>query len=141
MYKKTITYTDFNNNTRTEDFYFHLSEVELTEMQTSVPGGYNSMIEKMIASKDVSTLIKVIKDLIIKSYGVKSEDGRRFIKTPELTEEFMQTPAYNELYMSLATDEKELSTFVNKIIPANLAEKIEKANVGKISADNKPTNA
>lgn len=140
MYKKTITYTDFNDVRRTEDFYFHLSESELTEMQTSVPGGYNTMIENMIASKDVATLIKVIKDLIIKSYGVKSDDGRRFIKKPELTEEFTQTPAYNELYMALATDEKELSTFVNKIIPATLSEKLTKANVGKISAENKPTN-
>lgn len=123
MYKKTITYTDYNDVERTEDFYFNLNETELTELQTSVPGGYAAMINKIIDTQDASALVGILKELILKSYGIKSEDGRRFIKKPEFTEEFTQTPAFSKLYMALATDEKEASNFITKILPADLAKK------------------
>ena len=139
MLKKTITYTDYNNEERTEDFYFNFTEVELTELQTSVNGGYAEMIQKMAKSKDINSLITILKDLITKSYGVKSEDGRRFIKKPELTEEFVETPAFSTLYMELATDEKKMAEFINKIIPANLASRVEKAKIENITANNKPS--
>ena len=139
MYKKTITYTDYNDKERTEDFYFSLNEAELTEMQASTPGGYNNMIQKMIDSQDVNTLISVIKDLVVKSYGVKSDDGRRFIKKPELTEEFLQTPAYSKFYTSLITNEKEMSNFINNILPADLMAKVEKAKVENLTANSTPS--
>lgn len=125
MYKKTITYTDYNDEERTEDFYFSFNEAEIAEMQVSVDGGYSAMIEKMIKSKDTASLIRILKDLILKSYGVKSDDGRRFIKKPEYVEEFTQTPAYSILYMELAEDDKKAAEFINGIIPAKLAAKAE----------------
>lgn len=140
MYKKTITYEDYNGVTRTEDFYFNLTEAELTEMQVSIPGGYNAMITKMIESKDVATLVKVLKDLIIRSYGVKSDDGRRFIKKPEITEEFTETPAYSALYMELATDDKKASAFINGLIPAKLAAQVEKAKIENSTVTGIPSN-
>ena len=124
MYKKTVKYTDYNGIEREEDFYFSLSEAELTEMQVSTPGGYNSMIDRITKTKDVSGLVSVVKDLVIKSFGVKSDDGRRFIKKPELVEEFMETPAYSNFYMSLISDEKEMAAFINNIIPSNLMAKM-----------------
>lgn len=125
MYKKTITYTDYNDVQRTEDFYFSLSEAEITEMQLGVEGGYAAMIDKIIKAKDTPALIKIFKDLLLKSYGIKSDDGRRFIKSEELSKEFTQTPAYSELYMMLATDDKQASAFIKNIMPAKL---IAKAN-------------
>lgn len=82
------------------------------------------MIDQITKTKDVSGLISIVKDLVIKSFGVKSEDGRRFIKKPELVEEFMETPAYSNFYMSLITDEKEMAAFINNIIPSNLMAKM-----------------
>lgn len=125
MYKKTITYTDYNGEERTEDFYFSFNEAEIAEMQVSVEGGYSAMIEKMIKAKDTASLIKILKDLILKSYGIKSDDGRRFIKKPEYAEEFTQTPAYSIMYMELAEDDKKAAEFINGIIPAKLVAKAE----------------
>lgn len=123
MYKKTITYTDYNDVQRTEDFYFSLSEAEITEMQLGVEGGYAAMIDKIIKAQDTPALIKIFKELLLKSYGIKSDDGRRFIKSEKLSEEFTQTPAYSELYMMLATDDKQASAFIKNIMPAKLVAK------------------
>jgi hypothetical protein len=135
MYKKTITYTDYNDVQRTEDFYFSLSEAEITEMQLGVEGGYAAMIDKIIKAKDTPALIKIFKELLLKSYGIKSDDGRRFIKSEQLSLEFTQTPAYSELYMMLATDDKQASAFIKNIMPAKLvakADELEKQ--GKIQS-------
>lgn len=137
MLKKTITYEDYNGSTRTEDFFFNLTEAELTEMQMSVKGGFAAMIADMVKAEDATSLIKILKDIIIKSYGVKSDDGRRFIKKPELTEEFIETPAFSTLYMELATDEKAAADFINKIVPTKLA---EKAKIENSTVTNLPSN-
>lgn len=128
MYKKSIAYTDYDGKEITEDFYFNLNEVEVAEMQTSVEGGYAEMIKKMINTKDAAKLIEMLKDLILRSYGVKSDDGKRFIKNPKIIEEFTQTAAYPALYMSLVTDEKQAADFVNKIFPAKLMSEAKKIN-------------
>lgn len=139
MYKKTITYTDYDGNERTEDFFFYLNEVEVAEMQTSVPGGYAAMIEKMINSKDPAQLIQLLKDFIGKAYGIKSEDGKRFIKNAQVFEEFTQTPAYPALYMSLVTDEKQAAEFINSIFPAKLVKEAKKINSENSTVTNLPS--
>lgn len=120
MLKKTITYTDFDGEERTEDFYFSLSKVELIEMQASEDGGFEQYIRKIVDAKDIKKLVSVFKELVLKSYGVRSEDGRRFIKNEKLTEEFSQTNAFNDLFVQLATDEQRAIDFVNGIIPKDL---------------------
>ena len=123
MLKKTIKYTDYNGVERTEDFYFNLTKAEIMEMQLSTTGGLDEMIQRIIATQDVPAIAKIFKDLVLKAYGQKSPDGRRFIKNEELTEEFSQTEAYSELYMSLATDADAASAFINGIVPKDVADK------------------
>ena len=118
MLKKTITYTDYNGSERTEDFYFNLTKAEIMEMELTTAGGLSEMIEKIVAAKDAPTIIKVFKDLVLKAYGEKSPDGRRFMKSPEIREAFSQTEAYSQLFMELATDDEAAAKFVNGIIPA-----------------------
>lgn len=120
MLKKTITYTDYNGEERTEDFYFNISKAELTEMELSIDGGLSEMITRITQAKDVPAIIRVFKDLILRSYGVKSPDGKRFIKNAQLTEDFSQTEAYSELFMELSTDSKAASAFVNGIMPQRM---------------------
>ena len=120
MVKKTITYVDYNDNERTEDFYFNLSKAELMEMELSISGGLTEKIQSIIAAQDTPAIIKIFKELILKAYGQKSPDGKRFIKSQELQDEFSQTEAYSQLFMLLATDEKEAADFVNGIIPQDL---------------------
>jgi hypothetical protein len=120
MLKKTITYTDYNNEERTEDFYFNLSKAELLEMELSVQGGLSETIKRIVDAKDVPALIKLFKELVLKAYGVKSLDGKRIIKTEELSTEFSQTEAYSQLFVSLAMDADEASVFVNGIVPADV---------------------
>ncbi len=120
MLKKTITYRDYNDNERTEDFYFNLTKAELTEMELSTTGGLAEMIQKIINTQDTPKIVKVFKDLVLAAYGEKSADGKRFVKTEELRESFAQTEAYSELFMELATDAEAAAAFVNGIVPKDL---------------------
>ena len=117
MLKKTFTYTDYNGVERTEDHYFNLSKAELMEMELSTTGGLAEMINKIVAAQDAPAIVKVFKDLVLKAYGQKSADGRRFIKSQELVDEFAQTEAYSQLFMKLATDADAAAKFVNGIVP------------------------
>lgn len=117
MLKKTITYTDYNGTERTEDFYFNLSKAEVTEMEMSIDGGMVEMINKIVAAKSAPEIIAVFKKLILQAYGEKSPDGKRFIKSEELSVAFSQTEAYSNLFMELATNDVEAANFVNGIMP------------------------
>lgn len=117
MIKKTITYTDYDGNERTEDFYFNLTKAEVMEMEMMTDGGLEKTINKIIQTTDTKRIIELFKSIILKSYGEKSLDGRRFIKNDEIREAFSQTEAYSQLFMELATDAKAASEFVNGVIP------------------------
>ena len=126
MLKKTITYTDYNGVIRTEDFYFNLSKAEVMEMEMSTSGGLTEMIKHIVAAQDAPAIIKIFKDLVLKAYGEKSLDGKRFMKvdadgTP-LSIAFSQTEAYSQLFMELATDDKAAAAFVNGVLPADMAQ-------------------
>ena len=118
MLKKTITYNDYNEVTHTETYFFNLSKAECMEMEMSTSGGLTEMINKIIETQDVPAIIKIFKDLILKAYGVKSPDGKRFIKSEELSTAFAQTEAYSVLFMELATNAEEAAAFVNGIMPS-----------------------
>lgn len=131
MLKKTITYTDYNGTERTEDFYFNLSKAEIMEMEMGTVGGLAEMIQKVVATQDVPSIIKIFKDLILKAYGEKSADGRRFMKEDEngrkLFKNFEQTEAYANLFMELATNADSAAAFVNGIVPADMAKQLPKS--------------
>lgn len=134
MLKKTITYTDYNGMERTEDFYFNLTKAELMEMEMGTTGGFAEMVQRIVAAKDAPALISIFKDMILKAYGQKSPDGRRFIKSKELSEEFSQTEAYVSLYMELATDDEAAANFVNGIMPHDLVNEVQKQGAANILA-------
>lgn len=117
MLKKTITYNDYDGNERTETHYFDLNEVEATEMELSVEGGMSKKLETIAKSENKAAMFQFFKSLIEKSYGIKSEDGRRFIKSEQITEEFTQTRAYTKLIMELAQDGEKLAAFFNGVMP------------------------
>ena len=117
MLKKTISYEDYDGNKRTEDFYFNLNKAELTEMEMSFSGGLEKTIEKIVAEQDSKRLIEIFKDLILKAYGEKSLDGKRFKKGEEIRDSFAQTEAYSELFMELAMNANAAAAFVNGITP------------------------
>lgn len=121
MLKKSIKYTDYNGVERTEDFYFNLSKAELMEMEMSTAGGLAETITKIVAAQDQPAIIKLFKELILKAYGEKSADGKRFVKSDEIAAAFSQTEAYSELFMELSTDSDKAAEFVNKVVPAGLA--------------------
>ena len=126
MLKKTITYTDYNGVEKTEDFYFNLSKAEIMEMELSTYGGLAEMIKRIIDAQDGPAIIKVFKELILKAYGVKSPDGKRFIKSEELLTEFSQTEAYSNLFMELSTDADAASGFIKGIMPVEIPENATK---------------
>lgn len=132
MIKKTIKYTDYNGIERTEDFWFNLTKAEVMEMELSTAGGLAESIQRIVNAQDQPAIIKVFKDLVLKAYGEKSADGRRFMKEDDngrpLYKNFEQTEAYSIIFMELATDADKASEFVNGIVPSDLAKQIEQAN-------------
>lgn len=129
MLKKTVTYTDYNGVERTEDFYFNLTKAEVMEMEMSTAGGLAETIQRIVAAQDAPAIIKIFKELVLKAYGEKSPDGKRFIKSDAIAEAFSQTEAYSDIFMELATDADAAAKFVNGIVPADLnAENADKAN-------------
>lgn len=128
MLKKTITYTDFNGKEVTEDFYFHLSKADLIELEVGQQGegGMAAWLKKIVDSNDGKAIIGEFKKLILNSYGQKSEDGKRFVKSDALRDEFMSTEAYSTLFMELCTDTTAAANFVNGIVPAGMDVEVAK---------------
>ena len=138
MLKKTITYTDFNDTERTEDFYFNLSKAELTEWELTSKGGLGNLIEEIINANDNKKIIELFKTIVLKAYGEKSEDGKRFVKSAALREAFEQSAAYDALFMELLTNEKTAADFINGIVPSDLAQKLKTTNIAAIGSPTVP---
>lgn len=131
MIKRTVIYTNFDGVEVKEDLYFHLSKAEMTEMEVSIPGGLGNAIQTIIKSGDNSELLKLFKTIILKAYGVKSEDGRRFIKSDRLIEEFVQTEAYSELFMSLLQSDDGAAAFIKGIMPPDVVKQADATQLPK----------
>lgn len=119
MLKKTITYTDYNGIERTKDFYFNISKAEVLELEMTTPGGYLNLLENIINTKDTQSLYKWITELIKKAYGVKDNDGDKFVKNQAVLDDFLQSEAYSEFMVELVSDDKAASDFVNAIFPTD----------------------
>lgn len=146
MLKKTVTYEDFSGQEVTEDLFFHLTQAELIEMQMSEKDGLDVVLQKIIEAEDGKSIISEFKKIILAAYGVKSEDGRRFIKTQELRDAFESSEAYSTLFMELVTDANKAAEFTNGIVPAKVveqaAEAIKRGNLAAVpepSADRAQT--
>ena len=117
MLKKTITYTDYDGLERTEEFRFNLTKAELVDMELTTAGTFSETRKGVIAEKDIIRIAKLFKELLLKSYGVKSDDGKRFIKSQELSEAFSQTEAYSDLYIELLSNPEEAAKFFAEVAP------------------------
>lgn len=124
MLKKTIKYKDYNDVEREETFLFNLTKAELMEMELGTQGGLAEMIQGIVAAQDTPSIIKIFKDIILKAYGEKSVDGKRFVKVNDagvpLSIGFSQTEAYSQLFMELATDADAAANFIKGIIPGDI---------------------
>ena len=139
MLKKTMTYTDYDGVSRTEDFYFNISKAEIIEMQFSETGGLDKLIKKIMDTKDYAKLIGLFKNLIKISYGEKSLDGRTFEKSEEIFKRFEQTEAYSDLFMELATNTDAAINFLTSIVPSDLAKELDKGKIESIANANTNT--
>lgn len=124
MYKKTVTYEDYDGNKRTEDFLFNFSKAEVLELELSEAGGLGKSIQNIIDTNDPTKLMKIFKELVVKAYGEKSADGRLFKKNDEIRDNFVQCPAYSIIFMELATNSKAAAEFFNKTIPQDMQQEL-----------------
>lgn len=124
MLMKTVTYVDYNGVERTEDFYFNLTSAEVMEQELTTPGGFSALLQKIIDANDIPSIVEVVKKILLMSYGVKSDDGRRFVKSAELSEAFKQTEAYTMIFMEIATNAEKGVEFIQGIFPKDLVSKV-----------------
>ncbi len=127
MIRKTVTYEDFNGEEQTEDVYFHLSKSELIDMEVGKEGGMSAFLADVVKSGDIKKILEVFRDLLSKAYGTRSEDGRRFIKDPKVTADFMESPAFEALFTELITSESAVTQFVLGIIPKDMRGEAERS--------------
>lgn len=128
MIKKTITFPDLDGNLVTEDFYFHLTKAEIVRMELGVRGGLSEKLQALIDAKNGGEIVANFEEIILSAYGERSADLRRFIKTPQLREEFKQTEAYSQLFMELVGNVEASSEFILGIVPGDLAEAVKEKN-------------
>ena len=126
MLKKTITFTDFDGVSRTEDHYFNLTKAEITEMELSKNGGLTTVINRIISEKNMPALAASFKEILKRTYGRKSDDGRRFMKSEEIWKEFEESGAYDVFFMELIQNAGKAIDFINGVIPKDLADKLAK---------------
>lgn len=129
MLKKNIKYVDYDGNERTEDFYFNLNKAEIVELELGTTGGLTKTLEKIVQEKDNKRIVEYFKAIILKAYGEKSADGRRFIKSQELRDSFEQTEAYAELFMELSSNAKAAAEFISGIVPKEAADAAKQATL------------
>lgn len=132
MLKKTITFEDLDGNSITEDFYFHLYESEVIEMEIGKKGGLTEYLKKIVAEEDGDKLVGIFKDLLTKTVGKRSDDGRKFIKNQAIIDDFVQTDAYSKLFVELATNAEQAAAFANAIVPASMHEKVKQSQLKNI---------
>lgn len=125
MYAKTITYTDFNDVERTETIHFNLSKTELSKMAATEGGGFGVRLQRMMDAKDIGEILDTITFIIEQSYGVKSDDGRYFRKSPEYLADFKDSPLYDEFWMMLMNDEDTISDFIIEVMPKDMRAEIQ----------------
>lgn len=129
MYVKAITYTDFNGEKKTKNFYFNLTRSEIAKMHLYEDGGLENKIKKMVESGSNKEIFKYFEDFVLSCYGEKSADGEEFMKSKEIRERFQNHPAYDELFMEfISGGDKAMSDFINGVIPRDVAESITKAD-------------
>lgn len=131
MLKKTITYTDYDGLERTEEFRFNLTKAELVDMELTTAGTFSETMKRIIAEKDIIRIAKLFKELLLKSYGVKSDDGKRFVKSQELSEAFSQTEAYSDLYIELLSNPEEAAKFFAEVAPK--VEEVSEVPAGNVT--------
>lgn len=129
MIKKTVQYIDFNGDSQTEDLYFNLSKAEIAEMELSQDGGLTGHIQKITEAKNNKELIILFKDILLKSIGKRSEDGKRFMKNDIIREEFISSEAYSTLFMELAFDDLKAVEFIKGVMPSDLVKNAESAMI------------
>lgn len=128
MFVKTVTYTDYFGTKRTEDFYFHFNKAELLEMEMKHEGGFSARVQRIINANSQSELVQIMKQFVLDAYGVKSEDGRRFMKSEEIRRSLVECPAYSIIFMELATDDEEAAKFINGVTPDDMPKPMATAN-------------
>ena len=126
MIVRTMTYTDYNGETRTEKFYFNLTAAEIAKLNFSKKNGLEETIRRCIKEGDTGQMVSLLEEIVLLAYGERSEDGKRFIKSEELSRAFSQTPAYSDLFMSFFMDENAATSFLDELIPADMAKNVDK---------------
>lgn len=135
MYKKTITYEDYNGEKRTEDFYFDLTKTEAMKLNLGIVGGLEAYMNRCLQRMDVPAILDLFEKVVLKAYGEKTADGRRFEKSEKLSIEFTQTRAYDELFQEIFNNPEKATEFMEGILPAD-AVAAAKAQQASLEANN-----
>lgn len=118
MVAKKITYTDFTGKEITEVFYFNLTQVELAEMNLNIDGGFDQLSDRFKQKPDAAQMVDIFKALMHKAVLEKTPDGKRYVKSKEISDSFVASDAYSQLFieMILSENSDNVLNFLSKVI-------------------------
>lgn len=128
MLKRTIEYENYDGVTVKEDFYFNLSRSEITMMEMEEDGGLSAKLKAIVDKKDGKLIMKTFRDILLRSYGEKTPDGRRFMKSEEISKAFSETPAYDAIFVELVTNPEKALDFINQVMPNEAIQKLNETD-------------
>lgn len=132
MFSDTITYKDFDGNERTETLYFNISPSEAMELEIKYPGGYANKLQRDIDRGDNAAIMQDMIDFVKLSYGIKSDDGRKFVKSVDIYEDFVSTNAYEEFLQKFLADPDYALKFIVAAFPKNGVDMSEEELMAKV---------
>ena len=135
MWKFTAEYEDWNGNPRKRELLFNLTVAEMYSLQNSVKGGIETYYQRILDEQDNVALYKRFEDLVKLTYGVKSDDGERFIKNDEVYNSFKESAAYDVFMQYLLTTEDGAAKFINGIMPTKVKAKLNTPEGKKIAEE------
>ena len=120
MIKKTVKYVDFNGVDKSEDLYFNLTKTELNNLNFKHHGTYSDQLKAIVDNKDVKLVTELFAEIIQRGYGIKSEDGRNFRKSPEILYDFTTSAVYDALMTELLENADEAANLFVGMLPSDL---------------------
>jgi hypothetical protein len=125
MLSREIKFNDFAGNPRTEEHYFHIGAKQIADMNKNHPGGIIAWLQQVQAGKDQVKALEFLEELIRASHGVRSPDGSKFDRDADITDAFVNSPAYDQLIFELGQSEEATISFIMAVFPQAMADQAQ----------------
>lgn len=125
MFSREFEYTGYDGKPKKDTYWFNLTEAELYEIDLSSVRGFTAQMNQLLKEERTKEIVDAFKGIILGAVGVISADGRKFIKSEEIKEDFYRSKAYSILFVELVSSGEKVAEFLKGAIPDEIRMKME----------------